>query len=151
MKPPPVELRAVVQGAFLALAVTVPTILVTKVVDATVGIRADSNALFWPYLLVLIGLVAGGRRAARRHPEAAMTHGALGAGAAYLVMGVVIVILRLAQGDAVNLAGVVVQAMIALSAGTLGGMLSLRRGTGGGNDDRGRRVQPRPGGEGWPA
>lgn len=122
-----VQRRAVARGAALALSVMVPTIVAIRVLDATVGIDEQSNALFLPYLGILAALVAGGRMAGRDQPEAGLVHGALAAGAAYLLIAVVGVVASVVAGDVPNVAALMFQAMLSMSAGLLGGLLSVRR------------------------
>jgi protein-S-isoprenylcysteine O-methyltransferase Ste14 len=115
-------------GAALALAVALPTVVAVEVADRTVGIDSGSNWVFAFYLVVLAGLVAGGRRAALRRPAAALPSGALAALAAYAVLGVGGTLLRLATGRDPEPVALVFNGLIALSAGLVGALLATRPG-----------------------
>lgn len=123
-----VDPRAVAVGAVLALAVAVTSIVTAQVIDATVGIDPGSNLVFLFYLVVVGGLVAGGRRAARRRPDAPLAHGALAALAAYAAIAVVSAVIRLATGRSPDAVALVFNALMSATAGIVGGLtVSWRR------------------------
>lgn len=125
-----IDRQIVSAGAGVALAIAIPTILLESAVDATVGIDRDSNVLFLFYVPVLVGLVVGGWWAGRRRTDAPLTHGALAAFAAYVVVALLTTIVRLAAGHSIDgslLFALVFNGLLAASAGILGGLLATRR------------------------
>lgn len=123
-----VDWRGVRRGAVWALAVAVPVIVTVQVADAAVDVGEDSNWLFLPYLAVLVGLVTGGRLAARHRRDAPLTHGALAALMAYAAIAVVSTVLRLAAGKDPDPVALVFNGLMSASAGMFGGLLATRRG-----------------------
>lgn len=116
-----VDWRAVGAGMAVALAVAVGVIL------AGLALPGESDLVVPLYLVLLAGLVAGGRRAGRRRPEAPLTHGAVAALATTAALLVAIVVIRQAAGDPMpNVAAVVFHLLMSASAGILGGLLSTR-------------------------
>lgn len=115
-----VNWQAVVAGAGLALAVAVPTIVVTTLV----GIGPDSDRVFIPYLVYLAGQTAGGWWAARRQPDAPLSNGALAALVAYVVLIVVASTIRVVRGDGLNPVSLVVNTFLATCAGIFGGLIA---------------------------
>ena len=119
-----VDRRAVVAGAQLAVLVGAAAIVVAQAVTSLTD--RDANLLL--YLVLLGGLVAGGRVAARRRPESPLTHGALAALAAYAALIVVITVIRLALGrEVADPVSLVFNGLMAASAGIFGGYLAVRR------------------------
>ncbi len=119
-----VDRRAVAAGAQLAVLVGAAAIVVAQAVTSLTD--RDANLLL--YLVLLGGLVAGGRVAALRRPESPLTHGALAALAAYVVLIVVITVIRLALGrEVADPVSLVFNGLMAASAGILGGYLAVRR------------------------
>jgi hypothetical protein len=127
---PAVDWRSVGAGTVLALAVALPVVGAVAVVDAIVGIGCRSNAGFLPYLLVLGGMVAGGRRAGRRRPDAPLTHGALAAVGAYAVVATLTTVERLLRSSSSHCprssAALVFNGLMSASAGVAGGFLAWR-------------------------
>ena len=117
---------AVRAGAALALAVALATLIAVELVDVLVGLRHGSNWVFAFYALVLAGLVAGGRHAARQRQTAPVVHGLAAALAAYVVVALLAVILRLATDRDLDPVALAFNALIAASAGILGGLLADR-------------------------
>jgi putative membrane protein (TIGR04086 family) len=119
-----VDRRAVLAGAVLAAAVAAGAIVLAQAIKSLTG--TDANLVL--YLVLLGGLVAGGRVAGRRQPGAPLTHGALAALAAYVALIVVITAIRLALGrDVADPVSLVFNGLMAASAGILGGYLAVRR------------------------
>ena len=119
-----VDRRAVVAGAQLAILVGAAAIVIAQAVTS----RTDRDANLLLYLVLLGGLVAGGRVAALRRPDSPLTHGALAALAAYAVLIVVITVIRLAVGrEVADPVSVVFNGLMAASAGIFGGYLAVRR------------------------
>jgi putative membrane protein (TIGR04086 family) len=111
-------------GAALALAVAVVTMVAVEVVDAAVGLHRGSNWVFPFYAVVLGGLVAGGRLSARRRLDAPLLHGAAAALSAYAVIAVVGVLLRLVVDKEADPVALIFNGLMAASAGILGGLLA---------------------------
>lgn len=111
----------------LSLGVVVATIVLVEAVDASVGIGAGSNWVFLFYALALAGLVAGGWRAARRRPDAPLLHGILAVLAAYAVIAVAALVLRIATDRDIDPVAFAFNALMAASAGILGTVLAERR------------------------
>ena len=119
-----VDRRAVVAGAQLAVLVGAAAIIVAQAITSL----TDSDANLLLYLVLLGGLVAGGRVAALRRPESPLTHGALAALGAYAVLIVVITLIRLALGrEVADPVSLVFNGLMAASAGIFGGYLAVRR------------------------
>jgi putative membrane protein (TIGR04086 family) len=119
-----VDRRAVVDGARLAVLVAAAAILLAQAITAL----TDSDANLPLYLVLLGGLGAGGRLAARRQPSAPLTHGALAALLAYAVLIVVVTAIRLAVGRAIaDPVSLVFNGLMAASAGIFGGYLAVMR------------------------
>ena len=117
----------VAAGAALALAVSVATLVVVELVDLTIGLDRSSNWVFAFYAVVLAGLVAGGRHAARHGDAAPILQGAAAAVAAYLVLALLAVVVRLAADRDLDPVALAFNALMAVSAGILGGLLADRR------------------------
>lgn len=119
-----IDRSAVVAGAVLGAAVAAVAIVLAQGIKSLTG--TDANLAL--YLVLLAGLVVGGRAAAQRQPEAPLTHGALAAVAAYVALIVVITAIRLALGKEVaDPVSLVFNGLMAASAGILGGYLAARR------------------------
>lgn len=119
-----IDRGAVVAGAGLGAAVAAAAILLAQGIKSLTG--TDANLAL--YLVLLAGLVVGGRAAARRQPEAPLTHGALAALVAYVALIVVITAIRLALGrEVADPVSLVFNGLMAASAGILGGYLAARR------------------------
>lgn len=119
-----VDRPAVVAGARLAVLVGGVAIALAQAVTSL----TDSDANLPLYLVLLGGLGAGGRLAARRQPLSPLTHGALAAISAYVVLIVVITAIRLALGKEVaDPVSLVFNGLMAASAGMFGGYVAVRQ------------------------
>jgi hypothetical protein len=119
-----VDRGAVLAGARLAVAVGAAAIILAQAITSLTN--GDANLLL--YLVLLGGLGAGGRIAALRQPLSPLTHGALAALAAYVVLIVTITVIRLALGKEVaDPVSLVFNGLMAASAGMFGGYLALRQ------------------------
>ncbi len=119
---------AVRAGAALALAVTLASLAAVELIDIVVGLGRGSNWVFAFYALVLAGLVLGARHAARQRVTAPVVHGLAAALVAYAVVAVLAVILRLATDRDLDPVALAFNALMAASAGILGGLLVDRPG-----------------------
>ncbi len=117
------NLRAVGAGAALALAVAVPTI----VVSSLVGIDSESNLVFVAFLVYLAGQALGGWHAARRQPDAPLSNGAMAALVAYLAIGLVASIIRVGRGETLDPESLILNTFLAASAGIFGGLVAMWR------------------------
>lgn len=119
-----VDRRAVLAGARLAVLVGAGAIAVAQAITSL----TDGDANLPLYMVLLGGLGAGGRLAALRQPTAPLTHGALAAIAAYIILIVVITLIRLAlDKEVADPVSLVFNGLMAASAGMFGGYLALRR------------------------
>ncbi len=119
-----VDRRAVVAGATLAVIVAGASIVVAQTIKSLTD--ADANLLL--YLILLGGLTAGGRIAGLRQPQAPLTHGALAALSAYVVLIAVITAIRLVLGrEVADPVSLLFNGLMAASAGIFGGYLALVR------------------------
>jgi putative membrane protein (TIGR04086 family) len=119
-----VDRRAVLAGAQLAVLVAAGAIVVAQAITSF----TDTDANLPLYLVLLGGLGAGGRLAARRRPESPLTHGALAAVAAYVVLIVAITAIRLAlDHEVADPVSLVFNGLMAASAGIFGAYLAVMR------------------------
>ena len=119
------EPRALVPGA----AVGIVTIALTALASRITGVVGDGDRSYLILPLVelgLVGLFSGGWVAALRCGRAPLVHGAVAALVAIAVCCVAAVVGHLAGGDDVPWAAVLVWLLLALAAGTAGGLASLR-------------------------
>lgn len=119
-----VDRDAVLAGAKLAVIVAAASIALAQAIKSL----TDSDANLLLYLVLLGGLAAGGRVAGRRQPLSPLTHGALAAVSAYVVLIVVITVLRLALGrEVADPVSLLFNGLMAASAGIFGGYLAIVR------------------------
>jgi putative membrane protein (TIGR04086 family) len=107
----------------MALFVVVPTVALA----ALVGTGRESNVNFVFYVPIVVGLAFGGWAAARRRRDAPLTHGCLAALAAYVLVALAIILIRVADGRTLNITGLIFNGFVAASAGIFGGLLATRR------------------------
>ena len=116
--------RAVFAGAQLGVLVAGAAIAVAQAVTSL----TDRDANLVLYLVLLVGLAAGGRRAGRLQPLSPLTHGALAALAAYVVLIVVITVIRLGlDREVADPVSLVFNGLMAASAGVVGGYVAAVR------------------------
>lgn len=119
-----VDRGAVLAGARLAVIVAAAAIVVAQAITSLTD--GDANLLL--YLVLLGGLGAGGRVAARRQPLSPLTHGALAALSAYVLLIAVITVIRLALGrEVADPVSLVFNGLMSASAGIFGGYLAVMR------------------------
>ncbi len=119
-----VDHSAVLAGARLAVLVAGASIVLAQAIKSL----TDTDANLFLYLVLLGGLAAGGRVAGRRQPLSPLTHGALAALCAYVVLIVVITAVRLALGrEVADPVSLLFNGLMAASAGIFGGYLALAR------------------------
>ncbi len=119
-----VDRTAVLAGTKLAVIVAAASIIVAQAITSL----TDSDANLPLYFVLLGGLAAGGRVAGRRQPLSPLTHGALAALSAYVILIVTITVIRLALGrEVADPVSLLFNALMAASAGMFGGYLALVR------------------------
>ena len=119
-----IDRPAVLAGARLAVIVGAASIVVAQAVKSLTDV--DANLLL--YLVLLGGLTAGGMVAGRRQPQAPLTHGAVAAMAAYVVLIAAVTVVRLAlDREVADPVSLVFNGLMAASAGIFGGYLALVR------------------------
>ena len=119
------EARAVVPGAAVGIVAIALAVLASRLSDAAVD--DDRAYLILPLVeLGMVGLFSGGWLAALRCRRSPLVHGAAAALSAIVVCAAAGVAGRLAGGDDVPWASVAVWLLLALAAGTAGGLASLR-------------------------
>ena len=115
---------SVLAGAAVGVVVGGGSIVVAQ----TLKSLTDTDANLLLYLVLLGGLVAGGQVAGRRQLQSPLTHGALAALAAYVVLIVAITIIRLAlDREVADPISLVFNGLMAASAGLFGGYLAVAR------------------------
>lgn len=121
-----VDWQAVRAGALVAIAICLPTALVSQ---AIVDEDADSQPaiVYVLYVLVLLGFVVGGWVAAKRTTESPYTSGAVAALAAFVAIQALGVVARLIDGDDIRITLIVTNGLLAYGAGLLGGGFVARR------------------------
>ena len=119
-----VDRRAVLAGVKLAVIVASAAIVVAQAITSL----TDSDANLLLYLVLLGGLAAGGRVAGRLQPHTPLTHGALAALSAYVVLIAGITVIRLVLGrEMADPVSLLFNGLMAASAGIFGGYLALAR------------------------
>lgn len=114
--------RAVLAGAVVAVAVCVPAAIVGQFLT-----DRDSGAVVVPFLVVLLGLAAGGYAAARQAPTFPYTNAALAALLAFVLVQAVGIVLRVVRDDPVRIAQIVFSGLMAYASGLLGGVVAVSR------------------------
>lgn len=119
-----VDRDAVLAGARLAVLVGAASIVLAQAIKSLTD--TDANLLL--YVVLLGGLTVGGLVAGRRQPASPLTHGALAAVAAYLILIAVITAIRVALGrEVADPVSLIFNGLMSASAGLFGGYLSLVR------------------------
>lgn len=121
--------RAALDGATLAVLVTVPPTVVVALLKNDDLEGQESNLWVVPVVAMLAGFFLAGRRAGRRRPEAPLVHGAAAAAVAVTVLGLVTLARRLVSGDGIGtplVVTLVLVAQVTISVGILGGYTAAR-------------------------
>jgi putative membrane protein (TIGR04086 family) len=121
-----VDWRAVGAGAITALVLAIPA----GVISAIVVDDNSANGVFAFYVVIIIGMLAGGFVAGSKRPDAPLTHGALAAAVAYLVSQAVTLAVKAARGSDLRSPAVYVfNLLLMASIGVVGGFIAERRNT----------------------
>lgn len=123
-----IDWRAVGIGAIVALAVAAPAALVAQALYSADAISDGSNWVFVFTAVILCGCALGGFVAGRKRPDAPLSHGALAALAAFVIVQGIGVAVRLVDGDTIDAVKIVFNAMLSAAVGLLGGLLATRSG-----------------------
>lgn len=127
----PLDGRAVLAGAAVAVAVAVPPAALVRVVKG--GDLDGQESYLWvlPVVALLVGFALGGHLAARRRPDAPLRHSAAAAAAGFGAIAAFTVVRRLAGGEGLSatvMVNLVLLLQITVSLAVLGGYLATRRG-----------------------
>lgn len=117
------EAPAVVRGAAVAVAVSLPASLLSLVVVR----GGDTNVVFAFLVVVLAGLAAGGYVAARRAPAAPLSNGMVAALVAFALIQGAGLLRQAATGGSFSVSSLAFAAFLASCCGLLGGAAASRR------------------------
>jgi putative membrane protein (TIGR04086 family) len=119
-----IDWRAVRAGAVVALVLAAPAAIVSALV-----VGDDSNdAVFVFYVVIIVGMLAGGLVAGSKRPDAPLTHGALAAATAYVIAQALALLIKLAKGSDLRSPTVYVfNLLLMASIGVVGGFIAERR------------------------
>ncbi|MGH9151455.1 MAG: hypothetical protein ACRD03_03400 [Acidimicrobiales bacterium] len=125
-----VDWKAAADGAWLAVAVTLPPTIVVRLFKD--GDLDGQESYLWvvPVLALLVGFALGGHRAARRRPDAPLLHAAVSAACAFTALAALAVVRRLLDGDGLTVPLVVTLLLllqITVSLAVVGGYVAMRR------------------------
>jgi len=116
--------NAVAAGVVAALVFALPAGLV----GAVVVDDESNNGVFVFFLVIMLGMLAGGFVAGSKRPDMPMTHGALAGAVAYVIAQTMTVLVRVLDGTDLRSPVVYVfNALFAASLGVVGGRLADRR------------------------
>ncbi len=122
--------RVVAEGALLALAITVPPLVLVRIVGGDEARGDESNVWVVAVLTVFIGYAMGGHRAAKKRPRNGLAHAAAAAGLAFAASAAFSLVRRAVTGEAITVSNVIslmLLGTITVSLGVLGGYVALRR------------------------
>ncbi len=126
---PEITWRAVLLGASVALAVGLPASVLAGLTDGSNSADDNSSWVFVFLACTLIGMALGGAAAARRRPDAPLTHGAIAAFCAFVPIQALGAASQLINDDPASLSvlGVVFSATLLTTAGIIGAAISQQR------------------------
>lgn len=117
--------RIVARGAAAALVLATPAAVASSLLaDNEDRYRGVLSALT---LVLLLAFALGGFVAGRESSDLPAKHGAAAAAAAFVVVQMLGVLSRLTRGDSLSAVRIVSGALLAASAGIIGGLLATRR------------------------
>ena len=126
---PDITWRAVLLGASVALAIGLPASVLAGLTDGSNSADDNSSWVFLFLAVTLVGMAIGGATAARRRPDAPMTHGAIAAFAAFVpiqILGAASQAIS-EEPSSLSLFGIVFSATLLTTAGVIGAAVSQRR------------------------
>ena len=118
------------QGALLTLAVTLPPVVLVRILKGDDLEGRESNLWIVTVLAVFLGFALGGHLAARKQPRTALLHAAAASGLAFAGLAIYSLIRHVISGEAISAAFIirlVLVGQITVSLGVLGGYLAARR------------------------
>ncbi|MEE9415045.1 MAG: hypothetical protein V3V01_07165 [Acidimicrobiales bacterium] len=121
-----IESSSVIRGALFAALITVPTAIVMLLIaDAS---SDDGSSLVFLFLgVILMGFCYGGYRAAQDITTTPLTHSAMAALLAYVVIQGVGITRRTLAGDDISWLGLIFNGLLASSFGMVGGFIAQIR------------------------
>lgn len=119
---------AVVVGAVWCLAIAVPAAVVSTILSDD-GSTDQSNWVFLALLAIVVAYLLGGALAGVRALDAPFLNGAAATFCAFALVQTVGIVVRLARGDDISIVGIVFNALLAASFGTVGAWFGARRGS----------------------
>jgi predicted permease len=122
--------RTVATAAGLAIAVTVPPTWLVRLLKGDDLDGQESALWVVPVLALFVGFALAGHLAARRRPDAPLTHSAAAALAAFGLLSGVTVVRRVVRGDGLSgplLITLLLLFQITVSLAVLGGYVATRR------------------------
>lgn len=125
---PDVTWPAVLRGATVALAIALPASVLSGLADGAGRADDDSGVVFLFLGLALAGMALGGAIAARRRPDAPLTHGALAAFCAFVPLQLLGAASQVIRDDtsALSVLGVLFSATLLTTSGMLGAAVGQR-------------------------
>ena len=125
-----VDWKAAADGAWLAVAITLPPTIVVRLFKD--GDLEGQESYLWvvPVLALLVGFAVGGHRAATRRPDAPLLHAAASAACAFAALAALAVVRRFVDGDGLTVPLVVTLMLllqITVSLAVIGGYVAMRR------------------------
>lgn len=122
--------RSVLEGAAVALVVTLPPVILVRILYGDDMPGEESNAWIVPMLALFAGFILGGHRAAKRQPREAFAHAAAATALAFAIVVAYSVVRRTVTGDDIGLSFFIRMALlgsITVSLGVLGGYVAVRK------------------------
>jgi hypothetical protein len=119
-----IDWRAVGAGVVAALVLALPAGLV----GAVIVTDESNNGVFLFFLLIMVGMLAGGFIAGSKRPDSPLTHGAIAAAFAYTAAQSVTILVRVVDGSTLRSPVVYVfNLLLMASLGVVGGLVAERR------------------------
>jgi hypothetical protein len=118
---PRLELRSLLLGAVVTIALAVPPALIGLVLSDDDSLEGSSWVpvlFFW----IIVAFLVGGYVAAMRQPHAPQAHGGMAVLLAYVIVQGVGVVRHLFSGEDIDGLSIVFAALLATSTGMVGGM-----------------------------
>jgi putative membrane protein (TIGR04086 family) len=95
------------------------------VISAIVVDNDSSNAVFVFYVVIIVGVLAGGFVAGSKRPDAPLTHGAVAGAVAYAIAQALTLVVKVVRGSELHSPAVYVfDLLLMASIGTVGGYIA---------------------------